>query len=244
LFRWFIDDRWHLSAFQKLLGQIVSVVVFIGIGNISLDGFGDLLAIGDIQFGGFCYFITLFGMVGLINAFNLSDGLDGLAGGIGLISSLFLAVLAFEYSQLHLLLILIALIGVIFGFLVFNTHPAKLFMGDTGSLLIGFVLSAAPCACCQVGGIFFSGALQGHVQVFRDFRSVETLQSHCLVYSGINDDYDHCTSIPGLFQGSIPYRWGADFFVCRGNAAVYKAHFQGVHGEQWNRLCLSFIYNK
>lgn len=152
----FIDDRWRLSAVQKLFGQIVSVMVFMRIGNISLSGFGDLLAIGEIQFGGFCYFMTLFGMVGVINAFNLSDGLDGLASGIGLIASLFLAILAFEYSQWHILLILIALAGVIFGFLRFNTHPAKLFMGDTGSLLIGFVIAAACVELTECTGIGLS----------------------------------------------------------------------------------------
>jgi len=78
-----------------------------------------------------------------MNALNLADGLDGLAGGISAIAAIFLGLFAYLSVDWVALWILLALVGSLFGFLRYNTHPAKLFMGDTGSLLLGYTLSAA-----------------------------------------------------------------------------------------------------
>ena len=82
--------------------------------------------------------LTLIVIVGATNAINLSDGLDGLAGGISIMSFICIAYLAYLGGDLMVALLSIAMIGAIFGFLRFNTHPATLFMGDAGSQFLGF----------------------------------------------------------------------------------------------------------
>lgn len=85
----------------------------------------------------FDYVLTVFFILGMINAFNLIDGIDGLAGGTGLINSIVYFVIFFSYGDINFSLLSIGMIGALIGFLVFNFHPAKIFMGDTGSLLLG-----------------------------------------------------------------------------------------------------------
>ena len=91
--------------------------------------------------GNFSIPVTVFWIVGITNTVNLIDGLDGLAAGISAISSMTLALILFKNGDYFFTLILIALIGAILGFLPFNFNPAKIFMGDTGSLFLGFTLS-------------------------------------------------------------------------------------------------------
>lgn len=85
--------------------------------------------------------ITVFWIVGITNTVNLIDGLDGLAAGVSAISSTTLALILFKNGDYYSTIILVALIGAILGFLPFNFNPAKIFMGDTGSLFLGFTLS-------------------------------------------------------------------------------------------------------
>ena len=82
--------------------------------------------------------LTVIVIVGATNAINLSDGLDGLAGGISIMSFICIAYLAYLGGDFMVVLLSIAMIGAIFGFLRFNTHPATLFMGDAGSQFLGF----------------------------------------------------------------------------------------------------------
>ena len=91
--------------------------------------------------GNFSIPLTVFWIVGITNTVNLIDGLDGLAAGISAISSMTLALILFKNGDYFFTLILIALIGSILGFLPFNFDPTKIFMGDTGSLFLGFTLS-------------------------------------------------------------------------------------------------------
>lgn len=134
-----LDDIWNIRATFKLLAQIIigATMFFHGfaIESITLP-FG-----GVLVFGHWGVILTILWYVAIMNAINLSDGLDGLAGGICLISSLSLASIFFKSGDLSMALFCIVLGGAILGFLKYNSHPASIFMGDTGSLLLGFLLA-------------------------------------------------------------------------------------------------------
>lgn len=147
-----LDDLFHIPPAAKFLGEVLGAAAFVFLSGIQIEEFGDLFGTGVIHTGLLAPAITVFCMVGVMNALNLSDGLDGLAGGIGAIACLFLGTLAYLVQQPFPLYILLALLGASFGFLRYNTYPANLFMGDTGSLLLGYTLSAACVVLVQNDG--------------------------------------------------------------------------------------------
>jgi UDP-GlcNAc:undecaprenyl-phosphate GlcNAc-1-phosphate transferase len=133
-----LDDVLHLTPRQKLAGQILAalVVVVSGSGvNILTNPLGESFQIGWLGVP-----LTMLWIVGVINAVNLIDGLDGLAAGIGLIAALGLAAVAFGGNPALAVLSLI-LAGSLMGFLPHNFYPAKIFLGDSGSMFIGFTLA-------------------------------------------------------------------------------------------------------
>lgn len=137
-----LDDRFELSAKVKLLAQIIAagVVVF---------GFDVTVSFVNIPFGhGYLSMpdwmaipLTIIWIVGVTNAINLIDGLDGLAAGVSGIAITTILAMAFIMGNMTVVLISLLLLGSIVGFLFFNFHPAKIFMGDTGSLFLGFSLA-------------------------------------------------------------------------------------------------------
>ncbi len=136
------DDIWHIPPTLKFSGEIAASLVFILYGKIELTSFGDLIGIGPLETGIFAVPITVFCMVGVMNALNLVDGLDGLAGGMSAIACLFLGYFSLQSGQWLNLALSVALFGGLLGFLYFNIYPAKVFMGDTGSLTLGYILSS------------------------------------------------------------------------------------------------------
>ena len=138
-----LDDVYHIPPAAKFAGEIAAAAAFVFLSGVSIRELGDLFCTGEIACGRFGPILTIFCMVGVMNALNLADGLDGLAGGISAIAAIFLGLFAYLRADYVPLWILLALAGSLFGFLRYNTHPAKLFMGDTGSLLLGYTLSAA-----------------------------------------------------------------------------------------------------
>jgi len=138
-----LDDLFQVRPLYKMAGQFLACLVFLWLSELRLSSFGDVLGVGSIDFPPVvAMFVSLFAMIGIINAFNLSDGLDGLAAGLTMIAGLFMGVLALQSHHGLALIIIVALLGATLGFLKFNTYPAKLFMGDTGSLTLGFVIAA------------------------------------------------------------------------------------------------------
>jgi UDP-GlcNAc:undecaprenyl-phosphate GlcNAc-1-phosphate transferase len=134
------DDLMELSAIQKLIGQCIPAFFIIIMADIRISGFYGFLGIYELP-----YFLSVslsfFLLIVLTNSFNLIDGSDGLAGTLSLISLMVLGVW-FYLVDLHAYsLIAFTLVGGILSFLVFNWHPAKIFMGDTGSLSLGFALT-------------------------------------------------------------------------------------------------------
>lgn len=135
-----LDDRFDLSPKVKLLGQILaaSVVVYSGV-SIELVNvpFGD----GVISLEWLAVPLTIFWIVGVTNAINLIDGLDGLSAGVSGIATCTILILALMMGNMTVVLLCAVLLGSIGGFLFYNFHPAKIFMGDSGALFLGFTLA-------------------------------------------------------------------------------------------------------
>ena len=133
-----------LTAYQKLFMQVLIAIGFFYI--YMKNGGQTSFVVGtlgiDIELGWLYGLLILFVLVGASNAVNLTDGLDGLAGGLSAIAfiafSLISLIVGFEDIGIFSLI----LVGSIMGFLIYNTHPAKIFMGDTGSLALGAVMGA------------------------------------------------------------------------------------------------------
>lgn len=138
----FRDDLINLRAFQKLLGQIAAAMIIVAVCDIRLDSFYGLFGIEDIPVW-LSYLLSSFTIIVITNSYNLIDGIDGLAGSVGLISTLFFGIWFFLVGDTGLASICLALTGALIAFLNFNWAPSKIFMGDTGSLFIGFFLSIA-----------------------------------------------------------------------------------------------------
>jgi len=126
-----LDDSRGVGSYFKLLFQVVAacILVFSGVQVRLFDGFLDIV-------------LTLFWVVGVTNAFNLLDNMDGLSSGVATISAAFFTLLAAMSDQYLVGTLAAALCGACIGFLVYNWNPARVFMGDTGSLFIGFLLAA------------------------------------------------------------------------------------------------------
>lgn len=135
------DDVRGIRARNKLLAQLVAAAVVCAAG-IRIEDIG-LTANTYIELGILSVPLTLFWIVGVTNAVNLIDGLDGLAGGVSAIACGVIALFAFHSGDQVMVVVMLALLGSLCGFLVFNFNPAKVFMGDSGSLFLGFVLATA-----------------------------------------------------------------------------------------------------
>lgn len=134
-----IDDYKNLPAKVKLLGQILAacVVVYFDVRiDVITDPFGDYLYLEYLAVPA-----TVFWIVGLTNTVNLIDGLDGLAAGVSTIASITIMLVALQEDVMIVALFTAALAGAALGFLRYNFNPAKIFMGDTGSMFLGFVLA-------------------------------------------------------------------------------------------------------
>ncbi|MAE69310.1 MAG: hypothetical protein CME06_02450 [Gemmatimonadetes bacterium] len=141
------DDLYQLRARTKFIVQVAAAVLVCAFG-IRINAF----AVGDwmrIEFGLFSWPLTILWLVGICNAVNLIDGLDGLAAGIASIACAVIAMLAIHTGMAVMAVLMLALLGSLLGFLVFNFNPAKVFLGDSGSLFLGFVLGASSVMCSQ-----------------------------------------------------------------------------------------------
>ena len=134
-----IDDLYDINPILKLLGQIAaaSIVVMYG---VTID-FITLPMGPTLHFGWFSIPITIIWFVAIINAINLIDGLDGLAAGVSTIAYVTIAFIAILQGNIFIIMICSVQIGALLGFLVFNFHPAKIFLGDNGALLLGFIIA-------------------------------------------------------------------------------------------------------
>lgn len=178
----FIDDyikiackrNLGLTAAQKIVGQIFIVAVYLYISQIYL-GKGTELWIPflnvHIDFAFFYFLIVLFLIVGTTNAVNLTDGLDGLLSGVTIPVAVAYAIIALTLGKIDLAIFAFSLAGACIGFLRFNMNPAKIFMGDTGSLAIGggiaalALLTSTEMLLITLGGVYVIEALSVIIQV-------------------------------------------------------------------------------
>lgn len=163
-----------LKAKQKLLGQIIMAIALAYIAINYMGRGTDLWVpiIGHtIDLGALYYVLIFFVLVGTTNAVNLTDGLDGLAAGTTTVAALAYAVICIYFGKVELAIFCMAVAGATLGFLRFNAHPAKVFMGDTGSLALGGALAAVAvmtkteALLVIVGGVFVIEALSVIIQV-------------------------------------------------------------------------------
>jgi UDP-GlcNAc:undecaprenyl-phosphate GlcNAc-1-phosphate transferase len=126
-----VDDAFHIKPYEKLVLQMIASATLVFFG-LHLP-WGNYQWINDV--------LTIFWLVGITNAINLLDNMDGLAGGISLISSIFLAITFLINGQTSIAILPAVLGGAVLGFLVFNFKPASIFMGDSGSMFVGFMLA-------------------------------------------------------------------------------------------------------
>lgn len=134
------DDLVPLKAYVKLIGQIVAAFFIVFFFDLRLTGFYGIFMIHELPLW-LSYFITLLTIIVITNSFNLIDGLDGLAGTISSISLLFFGVWFSLVGENVFAILAFSMLGGIIAFLIFNWDPSEIFMGDTGALVIGLMLS-------------------------------------------------------------------------------------------------------
>ncbi len=143
------DDKYDLPAKFKFVIQIIAATIPVCMGVRIERIILPFLESNGFEFGWLSYPITILWIVALTNAVNLIDGLDGLAAGVSSIASLSIFAVALMQGNLVIAILTAALVGACFGFLPYNFNPASIFMGDTGSTFLGFVL-----ATVSVMGLF------------------------------------------------------------------------------------------
>lgn len=153
-----VDDCKALNAMPKFIIQIIAALIVVFWGDLRLDFFTNPNIFSDQPYwqlpGWLSVTVTVIWIVFITNAVNFIDGLDGLAAGVSAIMSVSLVFISVRVGEYPIALMGIALMGSCFGFLPFNFNPAKIFMGDTGSTFLGFML-----ATLSIQGMFKSYAV-------------------------------------------------------------------------------------
>ncbi|MEX0636149.1 MAG: MraY family glycosyltransferase [Ferruginibacter sp.] len=145
------DDILVISASKKFIGQLIAAGIIIKFGGIQINNMHGFLGIYEIPaFAGVLF--TLFTIIVITNSFNLIDGVDGLAGTLGLMTTLLFGTYFYMAGELTFAVMAFSLAGSLFSFLIYNSSPAKIFMGDTGSLLLGLINSILVIKFINVAG--------------------------------------------------------------------------------------------
>ncbi len=161
-----------LTAVQKLVLQFSIAIIYLSVlSAFGIDTKTLIPFIGYVDLGFFYYIIAAIAIVGIVNAVNLTDGLDGLNGSVTFFAALFFMLIASLMSYLGVTALSAAVAGGCLGFLIWNFHPAKVFMGDTGSLFLGGIVCAMafaldmPILLLPIGIIYICEALSVTLQV-------------------------------------------------------------------------------
>jgi UDP-GlcNAc:undecaprenyl-phosphate GlcNAc-1-phosphate transferase len=139
-----LDDTRPLRAIHKLAAQVAAASLAYAAGY-HIDAV-QLPLIGALNMGAFALPVTVLWIVGIVNAVNLIDGLDGLAGGIAFFAGVTNLIVALVYGDVFVAAMMATMLGAVLGFLVFNFNPARIFMGDSGSYFLGFILGTMSLA--------------------------------------------------------------------------------------------------
>jgi len=136
-----LDDMYEISAKAKMLGQLLAAIIIVFFGGIQIEFINLPFNDGQLDFGFLSIPFTIVWIIGITNAVNLIDGLDGLAAGVSTIAFITLAGMAMIMGNGFVIAIAAILACATIGFLFYNFHPAKIFMGDTGALFLGFMIA-------------------------------------------------------------------------------------------------------
>lgn len=132
------DDILIISPVKKFIGQVLAAFLIIYKGGVQIKSMHGFLGVQELP-EMFSLLLTYFAVIVIINSFNLIDGVDGLAGSLGLMATTILGFYFLKAGSMAYAVLAFSLAGSLVAFLIFNFHPAKIFMGDTGSLLIGLI---------------------------------------------------------------------------------------------------------
>jgi len=239
------DDARQLGHRTKFIGQIAAVAVVVWYGGLYISRLPFDLALGPVSGKLF----TMFTLVGAINAINHSDGLDGLAGGESLLSLIAIAAIGYVVDSNVAVAIALATIGGILGFLRYNSHPARVFMGDSGSQVLGLTLGVLVVYLTQVANTAISAALpllllglpiaDILVVLYRRirsggswFRATRNHVHHRLLALGF-DHYETVIIIysvqAALVVLAVPLRYESDLSVVAAYLGIVGALFLALH---------------
>lgn len=141
-----VDDKKSLSPLQRFIAQSIAILLITWLGKTQILSLGKMFGTDALNLGVLAIPFTIFSIIGVINAVNMTDGIDGLAGSVSIAETVLLLFLAVRVNAQYEVYVIFCLIGSLIGFLVFNfpsfiTKKRKVFLGDTGSMLLGFTLS-------------------------------------------------------------------------------------------------------
>ncbi len=151
------DDIINLVAHKKLLGQLFAAIIIVHFAGIRLTTFYGLFGIWDLGIVS-SYLLSIFTIIVITNSFNLIDGIDGLAATIGIIAASFFGAWFTLMESFQFAILAFSLVGSLLGFLYFNKSPAKIFMGDTGSLILGLSISLLAIKFIEMNRVMDRGA--------------------------------------------------------------------------------------
>jgi UDP-GlcNAc:undecaprenyl-phosphate GlcNAc-1-phosphate transferase len=236
-----VDDTRGLRPKWKLLAQVGVALFVCFAGHVFTKLTIPFLGVVDFGvMGG--RLLTMLWIVGLINAFNLVDGIDGLASGIAFIASMALLALSIIQGNIFVAMVSAALAGSLLGFLYFNFPPARIFLGDTGSMFIGYALATASLMGAQkseTAAILFAPMLALGLPVFETFISIVRRYINGVpVFTGDNRHTHHRLLLKGLTQrAAVLTLCGAEFLLA--GAAVMSALIPDTSPFVWTPY---FIY--
>ena len=146
------DDIVELPAGKKFIGQLIAAGIVMQFGNIYISNMHGFLGVTEISKVA-SVFLTLFAFIVITNAFNLIDGVDGLAASLGIVTTLVFGIYFYWAQEMLFSIMATATCGALIAFLIYNYAPAKIFMGDTGSLLLGLLNSILVIKFISVAGV-------------------------------------------------------------------------------------------
>ena len=193
-----------LKAYQKFVLQVLAAALYIfmlrWLGYIDTALHIPFTSI-VVELGIVYYVFALFVIVGMVNSVNLTDGVDGLAGTVTLIVFLFFSFVGIQILHASLTLLSAALVGAMLGFLIFNLHPAKVFMGDTGSLFLGGAVTGAAFLLNEPMIVFIVGAMYAleSVSVILQVGSFKLRNKRIFKMAPIHHHFEKC----GWKEGKI-----------------------------------------
>lgn len=218
-----VDDIYNLTPKVKFVFQLSAALLIVYWGGLQVE-LVDLPFVGQIELGFLSIIVTLIWIIGLTNAMNLIDGLDGLAAGVSAIALFTIAMMAISMSQVYVATMSLILFFSTVGFLRYNFFPAKIFMGDTGSQFLGFMIAVLALLGFKnvtiisfiipifIVGVPLSDIILAIVRRTVNKRSLTKPDSFHLHHSLIRIGFTHRQSVLLLYGLSIMFNLAAVLF--------------------------------